>query len=953
MNGTKSILTINNTIKYLGFSIIIALVYYGFGILVNPLLLPPTYAAPVWPPAGIGVGVILLFGYRYIPALLVGEFLINFQFYQFENIQDENNLLLAYLALLISTIIRSTLGAFLVGKYVGKANTLLTFQSIIKLFVFSAMIPVTFTALFSTYVLTTSGLLDSEFFLINYGAWWLGDNIGIYIILPFMFVLFKKPKIIWWDRFFKTFIPVLISFVLLIIVALNIKKIEGERLYDKLEAARDVFSNNMLADFSEAMKGLHKLENTEAIKLLDNYFATHSPSVIGEFNLEDLDVEIFSKYENGLIKIFETPNKSKNNLSAQTKSAFSFFNHTWLFEISAKSSFYTKHSSWLLWWLLSLGILFISFLESGLLVIAGNSILINKRVQHRTKKIESLNESLKSSEEKYKQMVEIQPVMFWKHTLGNKTLDFLSEEAEKIMGYSREELMEMDYVSSKIIDPRDTEKVKNTFIEGAKSLKRFEFKYRAHRKDGKLIWLKDFVTPNYNRKEDSIELIGIKIDITKDEENKHKIKQLAYFDSMTSLPNRQSFMLSLQEATLEAKRTRSYGAILYLDLDRFKVLNDSMGHYFGDELLKKIAIRLTSILRDGDICSRFGGDEFVILLQNKEINLADFKENATTIATKIIKGMQKNFVIEGYNFHTSFSIGISIFPDISNDPDEIIQQADIAMYASKSRGGGEISFFQKPMQEKANILLRTEEFLKQALVKNEFEMYYQPIFNTKKQVCRLEALIRWNHPEDGLVLPNSFIGIAEESGIIIELNDWIFDNVFSCIGRRLKQQQPVLPISINVSLFQFRHTKIVELIEKYKNKYDIDTRFITLELTESIAIDDFEDALNKLYKLKKLGVQLAIDDFGSGYSSLKYLSKMPIDMLKIDKSFIKNLNYESSSEILIETIVNMALKLDLDVVAEGVETLEQFELLKKLGCEYFQGFLVGKALPYGEIKSLV
>jgi diguanylate cyclase (GGDEF)-like protein/PAS domain S-box-containing protein len=928
------------------------LVYYGFGLLVKPLLLPPTYAAPVWPSAGIGVGVILLFGYRYIPALVIGEFLINYQFYKFDNSSEDTYLIYTYIALLLSTIIRSTLGAYLVKKYVGKDNVLLTLQSIISLFVFSAIIPVTLTAFLSTYVLTISGLLNSDLFLTNYSAWWFGDNVGIYIILPLMFVLFKKPKTLWRNRFLTTFIPVMITLILLIVVALNVKKIEGERIQDKLETARDAFSNNLLKDFSVQMKGLHKLDNRDAILLLDQYFAEHSPDVIKEFKLEDININILSKHDNGPVKIFETTNQSKNENFSQAKSAFSFFNHKWLFEISAKSSFYTKHSTWLIWWLLSLGFLFISFLESGLLVISGNSILINKRVEQRTKKIESLNKSLKSSEEKYKQMVEIQPVMFWKHTLGNKTLDFLSEEAEKIMGYDLDELMKMSFVN-KIIDARDIEKVNDKYFKGAQSLKRFEFKYRVHCKNGKLIWLKDFITPNYNAEEDSIELLGIKIDITKDEEKEKKIKQLAYYDSMTNLPNRQSFMLSLQEATLEAQRTHSFGAILYLDLDRFKVLNDSMGHYFGDELLKKVAIRLTSIIRKGDVCSRFGGDEFVILLQNKDSDSSEFKQNTKTIALKIIKGMQENFVIDGYNFHTSFSIGISIFPDVTNNPDEIIQQADIAMYASKAKGGSEISFFEKSMQKKANKLLRTEEFLMQAFIKNEFEMYYQPIFNREKEVCHLEALIRWNHPEDGLVLPDSFIGIAEESGIIIEINEWIFDNVFKTMGRRKEQGKRIIPTSINVSLFQFRHTKIVEVIEKYTNQYAIDASCITLELTESIAIEDFEDALSKLYRLKEIGVKLAIDDFGSGYSSLKYLTKMPIDMLKIDISFIRNLNEENSSEVLIETIVTMAQKLNLDVVAEGVETAEQFELLKKIGCEYFQGFLVNKALPYKKIDKLI
>ncbi len=932
---------------------LVALVYYGFGLLVKPLLLPPTYAAPVWPAAGVGVGVILLFGYRYIPAIVIGEFLINFQFYNLDALSSDYTLIFSYSVLLLSTVIRSVLGAYLVNKYVGKDNTLLTLKSIIHLFLFSAIIPVTFTAFLSTYVLTQSGLLNSSLFLINYSSWWFGDNVGIYIILPLMFVLFKKPRRIWWNRFYLTFIPVIISFVLLIVVALNIKKIEAQRIQDKLETQVDLFSNYILSDYSQSTKNLHKLANDEAINLLDDFLAEHAPLVIKQLELEDINITILSRYENKIKSVFESPKTSKTKHFSKVKTAFSFFNHKWVFEVTAKSSFYLKYSSWLIWWLLSIGFLFISFLESGLLVITGNSILINKRVEQRTKKIETLNKNLQISEEKYKQMVEVLPVIFWKHTLGNTKLDFISEEAEKIMGFKLEELMDLNTVRTKMIDARDLDAVDTEYFNGARSLQKFEFKYRAHRKNGELIWLKDFVTPHYNKREDSIELLGIKIDVTKDEEKEQKIKQLAYFDSMTNLPNRQSFMLSLQEATQEAQKKNLYGAILYLDLDRFKVLNDSMGHYFGDELLKKIAQRLSSILRKGDVCSRFGGDEFVILLQNKENNLSDFKNNVTTVANKIIKGMKEAFIIDGYSFHTSFSIGISIFPTSASDPDEIIQQADIAMYASKSRGAGELSFFEEPMQEQANILLRTEELLKQAFIKNEFKMYYQPIFNQNKEVCRLEALIRWNHPEDGLVLPDSFIGIAEESGIIIELNEWIFDCVFSCISNRLKENEPILPISINVSLFQFRHTKIVEVIERYSNKHAIDTSLITLELTESIAIDDFDDALDKLLKLKKLGVNLAIDDFGSGYSSLKYLTKMPIDMLKIDKSFIQNLKQENSSEVLIETIVTMAQKLNLDVVAEGVETDEQFELLKTIGCEYFQGFLVSKALPYAEIKKLV
>ncbi|MBL4660416.1 MAG: EAL domain-containing protein [Alcanivoracaceae bacterium] len=936
---------------YIICSVLIAAVYYASGIVIKPLILPPTFAAPIWPAAGIGVGVLVLWGYKYIPSILIGELLLNLKFYNIDEFVDKPELMLTYGGLLIATILRSVLGSYLVKRHLGKSNSFLTLSSVAKLFILAGLIPTFVSSSLAMLSLSIGNLLDVNSVMINFATWWFGDSVGIFIVLPLMFLLFKVPRDIWKPRLLKTAFPVIVTFSLLVVIALNLKQLEKKRIAESLDHSVSEVFNLIINEYSNNNPKLHEVPLKQLIATINTLFVEYAPTIASVDNLKDTHFIIYSVDDNTKTKLFssdETFNTSAKNKAHKT---FEISEHQWEIEAYATSQYYVNNGSWLIWWLLSIGFLFTAFLGAGLLIITGNTILIKDKVRERTREIDTLNKILIESESRYKQLIEIQPVIFWRHVRGDIKLDYISDEAANILGYPKKYLVDLDIIWNKLLHPEDRTMVLKQYHDGVSLKKRFILKYRAVCKNGNILWFKDFVSSK--EVDGRVEVVGLKIDITKDQERERKISQLAYYDTMTKLPNRVRFMMYLKKAVKKSLKNGTFGAVLFLDLDRFKVLNDSMGHYFGDKLLIKIGNRLNKALINTDISSRFGGDEFVVLVGKQNKSLAKTQRAAKRVAEKIQIIIKEPFDIDGHYFYTSFSTGISIFPYNSDKSDEIIQQADIAMYFSKTRGKNAVSFFKKEMQQEANRRLHIEKSLKIALLRHEFEMYYQPIFDQDKKILKLEALIRWNHPEEGLLMPQSFIQIAEETGFIVELSEWIIENVFDCLDQWGRSNDVMLPVSINISLFQFSNTQLIEVLESASHKYCIDTSMVTLELTESIGIGDFEEVLIKLHKLKALGFMIAIDDFGSGYSSLNYLTQMPIDVLKLDKSFIAKIGVESNTETLIETIVLMSKQLNLDIIIEGVETESQFIFLKNLGCQTFQGYILSKALPFKKLKQFL
>ncbi len=922
--------------------------YYGSSILVRPLMLPPTFAAPIWPAAGIAAGALILWGYKFIPAILIAEVLVNINFYKTDDFSDNPTLFVTYGLMLMATMIRSALATYLVKRFLGAKNEYLTLLSIVKLFVLAGIIPTFISSSLSTLTLYNSSLLEEHSVMLNFFTWWFGDSVGVFILLPMMFLLFKKPRKVWRDRLLKTAIPVLITFVLILIIAQNLKEFEQKRLLTIIDNKTMQLGDSVFDEY--AITGNpHNSHPANFVNTINKLFVNEAGTLSQKKNYKDIHLIIEYGKNSAKTKIFESQGKVRKLVKWRIEKLYGFGEHKWKIRAYPTTYFFINNASWLIWWLLSTGFLFIALTTAGLLVITGNEIITKNQVLKRTKEIQTLNKILEEKNKRYKQLIEIQPVIFWKHTLGKCKLDFISNEASKMLGYSLDELYSLDYVLSHIIHPKDRDRVVAQYTKGTEKKEQYTIKYRALKKNGDIVWLKDYIS---TRIEDgNLEIIGMKIDITKEQKTQEKISQLAYFDSMTKLPNRTKFMEYLQQAIESAQHNNTFGAVLFLDLDRFKVLNDSMGHHFGDQLLIQIGERLKATLKETDVSSRFGGDEFVILIRNQNQSLERIQRKVTIVADKIQRAMNVPFNINEHIFYTSFSIGVSIFPYNSKQAEEIIQQADIAMYASKAKGKNTCTFFEKEMQTQANEQLGMEKYLKNALAKNEFEMYYQPVFDENKAYIKFESLIRWHHPTKGLLTPTNFIYIAEEIGMIVDLSAWIIEEIFAHIDACFKESSEVLPVAINISLYQFNNTKLIDTLKNAHRKYPIATSTIILELTESFAIDNFQNAMQKLDELKQMGFKIAIDDFGSGYSSLSYLAQMPIDILKLDMSFVEKIGKDENAEKLIATIVLMANQLNLELIIEGVETETQFKFLKNLGCNQFQGHLVAKAQPFNKIKA--
>ncbi len=427
------------------------------------------------------------------------------------------------------------------------------------------------------------------------------------------------------------------------------------------------------------------------------------------------------------------------------------------------------------------------------------------------------------------------------------------------------------------------------------------------------------------------------------------LEHQAFYDSLTDLPNRPLFNEQLNTALANAKRYQYLMAVLFLDLDRFKTINDTLGHTFGDRLLQNFAQRLNSCLREGDTLARWGGDEFTLLLPHI-IN----REDASNISQRIIASLEHPFKLEAQELHINTSIGIALYPQDGEDAETLLRNADAALYRAKNYGRHNYQFYRPTMNTAP--LLQLENMLHQALKRKEFVLYYQPQVNIHTgKISGLEALVRWQHPERGLISPVEFIPVAEETGLIIPLGLWVFRE--ACRQLRTWQNQHLTPssliMSVNFSVKQFAQDNLMEQIDQILTETQIDSQHLKLEITESVIIDNVASTSQMLEQFKKRRIKLSIDDFGTGYSSLSYLQRFPIDTLKIDHSFIKRIGPHGENVEIVNAIVTLAHNLKIEVVAEGVETAEQVRILENIGCEFAQGYFFFKPLPAEALVNLM
>ncbi|MGD8785435.1 MAG: EAL domain-containing protein [Thioalkalispiraceae bacterium] len=431
--------------------------------------------------------------------------------------------------------------------------------------------------------------------------------------------------------------------------------------------------------------------------------------------------------------------------------------------------------------------------------------------------------------------------------------------------------------------------------------------------------------------------------------NQEKIKRQAYRDALTGLPNRYSFEERIEEAFSRAYRHNKSGALMYLDLDRFKLINDSLGHDAGDKLLHIVADRIRENVRDADMAFRMSGDEFVIILEDLEKT-----EDASQVAERILQSMQTPAYLDEHELTINVSIGITQFPRDNYDIEATLKEADVAMYQAKEKGNNNIVYFKDGMNPAAYERLTLETELQHAINENEFVLHYQPKYKTNTyELVGLEALIRWQHPLLGTIPPNKFIPILEDMGKINAVGQWVLEEACSQARKWIDQGYSAIRMSVNISARQFSSDDLVNTVKRVLRKTGLAAEHLELELTESMFVEDTEHAISVMHDLKSLGVSLSIDDFGSGYSSLSYLKQFPVDYLKIDRTFIRDLTSNPKDASIITAISGLAQSLDLEVVAEGVEIQEQIDFLQETGCHELQGFFFQPALPANEVESLM
>lgn len=450
------------------------------------------------------------------------------------------------------------------------------------------------------------------------------------------------------------------------------------------------------------------------------------------------------------------------------------------------------------------------------------------------------------------------------------------------------------------------------------------------------------------------EYVAIFSDITARKKAEEEIYSLAYYDLLTELPNRRFLLDRLRQAQSIAARSKHYGALLFLDMDRFKILNDTLGHDIGDLFLIEIAKRLQNSVRDVDTVARIGGDEFVVLVEEIDLNPEEASQKVALIAEKIRSSLSKPYHLNEHEHHSSPSIGVCLYQGNDGALETILKQADMAMYQAKESGGNAVRFFDPAMQIAVETRASIEADLRQAVPEKHLRLYYQIQLDSENKPIGAEALIRWIHPDRGLVSPMQFIPIAEESALILEIGHWVLETACKQLATWGKKELTSnLILAVNVSAQQFKRHDFVEMITTQINIHNINPNLLKLELTEGVVLSDVNDVISKMHLLKALGVRLSLDDFGTGYSSLSYLKQLPLDQIKIDQGFVRDMTVDPNDAVMVQTIINLANSFRMNVIAEGVETEAQLKFLKDNGCMAYQGYLFSKPVPIEEFEALL
>ena len=586
--------------------------------------------------------------------------------------------------------------------------------------------------------------------------------------------------------------------------------------------------------------------------------------------------------------------------------------------------------------------------------------ILNHRVRYLLRAREAFR-ALRRSEARLTQAQRIAHLGNWDWNIVDNQLDW-SNEIYSIFGLEPQAFGGTFEAFLRLVHPEDLTDVENAIDKALHENKPYSIDHRIILPDKTERTVHEQAQVIFDETGKPVRMHGIVQDITEHKNAEEKIRFLAYYDVLTGLPNRRLFKEYSIQAIRMAQRNGTRVAIIFLDLDHFKRINDTLGHNAGDKLLQKVSENMMVVIRASDIVTRtdsesqpgetsiarLGGDEFTILLSG----LTEMK-HAATVAKRIIKCLDLPVKVAGQELSITGSIGIAVYPDDGEDINTLLKNADTAMYHAKNAGRNNFQFYAKYMNERTLSRLNMEAKLKKALEKNEFILHYQPqVKAATSTIVGVEALIRWEHPELGLVSPNEFIPIAEETGLIIPIGEWVLRTACAQMAAWHKAGFNELCVGVNLSSLQFRQGDIAKTIKNVLATTGLDPQYLEIEITESIIIQNVEETIDTLWKLKEMGLKLSIDDFGTGYSSMNYLKRFPLDTLKIDRSFIKDIMTEPNDAAITKATIGLAKGLNLTTIAEGIETEEQLIFLHKQGCDQIQGHFVSQPVPAETVEQL-
>jgi diguanylate cyclase (GGDEF)-like protein/PAS domain S-box-containing protein len=545
---------------------------------------------------------------------------------------------------------------------------------------------------------------------------------------------------------------------------------------------------------------------------------------------------------------------------------------------------------------------------------------------------------LRSSEERYRLMADYSTDLISRSTARGRMV-YASPAVQSLLGYDVHEMV--GHSVFEFVDPEDQHIVRQATVRIEQQQAPQTFSYRVIRKNGSRVWFETTCRAIPDASGAVVELVSVSRDISERRRAEEQIEYQAYHDALTGLPNRLLFRDRLTIALAHAKRQKTPVAVMFLDLDRFKYINDTLGHSLGDELLRAVAARLRAVLREGDTIARMGGDEFTILLTD-----VGGPADAAKIAQKLLDTIAHPLSVDGHEIYATTSIGIALFPSDGDTAEVLLKNADSAMYRAKDMGRSSYQLCTPAMNSRAAERLGVENALRRALERRELVLHYQPLLRLDtRQVAGMEALLRWNRPGFGIVAPATFIGIAEETRLIVPIGEWVLREACRQAKAWQRSSYPGLRIAVNLSPRQFQQSDLRDVVAAALEESGLEPRYLELEITESTAMANSERTITALSELRELGVRIALDDFGTGHSSLNYLRRFPIDRVKIDQEFVSEIESSRSSRAIISAVVAMAHGLDLVVTAEGVETEGQVMFLREQKCEEVQGFLFARPEP--------